>query len=203
MDVAASEFCVENGRYDLGKSTFKYHRELIVLDFKSDSTQKHVVISGSELSEMYKSFITKFPIISIEDPFDQDDWLSYEKLSAEVGKRIQIVGDDLLVTNPKRIKTAIERKSCNALLLKVNQIGTVSESIEACNLAKAAGWNIMVSHRSGETEDTFIADLVVGLGTGQIKTGAPCRSERLAKYNQLLRIEEDLGGTLWEWEKKE
>jgi len=98
-----------------------------------------------------------------------------------------------LVTNPKRIKTAIEKKSCNALLLKVNQIGSVTESIEACRLAQSAGWGVMVSHRSGETEDTFIADLVVGLGTGQIKTGAPCRSERLAKYNQLLRIEEELG----------
>lgn len=106
---------------------------------------------------------------------------------------LQIVGDDLLVTNPKRIKTAIERKACNALLLKVNQIGSVTESIEACKLAQSNGWGVMVSHRSGETEDTFIADLVVGLCTGQIKTGAPCRSERLAKYNQLLRIEEELG----------
>ena len=106
---------------------------------------------------------------------------------------IQIVGDDLLVTNPKRIKDAIEKKACNALLLKVNQIGSVTESIEACNLARSNGWGVMVSHRSGETEDTFIADLVVGLCTGQIKTGAPCRSERLAKYNQLLRIEEELG----------
>lgn len=106
---------------------------------------------------------------------------------------LQIVGDDLLVTNPKRITTAIERKSCNALLLKVNQIGSVTESIEACQMAQKNGWGVMVSHRSGETEDTFIADLVVGLCTGQIKTGAPCRSERLAKYNQLLRIEEELG----------
>lgn len=103
------------------------------------------------------------------------------------------MGDDLLVTNPKRIRTAIERKACNALLLKVNQIGSVTESIEACCLAQRNGWGVMVSHRSGETEDTFIADLVVGLCTGQIKTGAPCRSERLAKYNQLLRIEEELG----------
>merc|ERR1711915_824894 len=106
---------------------------------------------------------------------------------------IQIVGDDLTVTNPKRIQTAIDKKACNGLLLKVNQIGSVSESIEACKLAQASGWGVMVSHRSGETEDTFIADLVVGLCAGQIKTGAPCRSERLAKYNQLLRIEEELG----------
>jgi len=110
-----------------------------------------------------------------------------------LGKDVQITGDDLLVTNPKRIQKAIEGKTCNALLLKVNQIGSVTESIQASNLAKSAGWGVMVSHRSGETEDTFIADLVVGLGTGQIKTGAPCRSERLAKYNQLLRIEEELG----------
>ena len=106
---------------------------------------------------------------------------------------IQLVGDDLTVTNPKRVKEAINKKACNCLLLKVNQIGSVSESIEACKLAQQAGWGVMVSHRSGETEDTFIADLVVGLNTGQIKTGAPCRSERLAKYNQLLRIEEELG----------
>merc|ERR1711893_46537 len=107
---------------------------------------------------------------------------------------VQLVGDDLLVTNPKRVKEAIEKKTCNALLLKVNQIGSVTESIEACKVSQDAGWGVMVSHRSGETEDTFIADLVVGLCTGQIKTGAPCRSERLAKYNQILRIEEELGG---------
>jgi len=110
-----------------------------------------------------------------------------------LGKKIQIVGDDLLVTNPERIKQGIAKKACNALLLKVNQIGSVTEAIQACLDAQAAGWGVMVSHRSGETEDNFIADLVVGLGTGQIKTGAPCRSERLAKYNQLLRIEEELG----------
>ena len=116
---------------------------------------------------------------------------SYQNLTPSVS--IQIVGDDLTVTNPKRIQTAIEKKACNGLLLKVNQIGTVTESIKASNLAFSDKWGVMVSHRSGETEDTFIADLVVGLGTGQIKTGAPCRSERLAKYNQLLRIEEELG----------
>lgn len=106
---------------------------------------------------------------------------------------MQVVGDDLTVTNPKRVRMAIEKKACNTLLLKVNQIGSVSESIEAARIAQENGWGVMVSHRSGETEDTFIADLVVGLGTGQIKTGAPCRSERLAKYNQMLRIEEELG----------
>ena len=142
---------------------------------------------------MYKGFVKDAPVVSIEDPFDQDDWEGWTKLTAETD--IQIVGDDLTVTNPKRIQTAVEKKSCNALLLKVNQIGSVSESIAAHNLAKANGWGTMVSHRSGETEDCFIADLVVGLCTGQIKTGAPCRSERLAKYNQLLRIEEELGAS--------
>lgn len=132
-------------------------------------------------------------MISIEDPFDQDDFDSYKAMTEKVGETCQIVGDDLLVTNPKRVKKAIDEHACNALLLKVNQIGSVTESIEAVNMAKAAGWGVMTSHRSGETEDSFIADLAVGLKTGQIKTGAPCRSERLSKYNQLLRIEEELG----------
>merc|ERR1712137_1060329 len=131
--------------------------------------------------------------ISIEDPFDQDDWNAYNRFTAEIGEAVQVVGDDLLVTNPKRVQQGIDGKACNALLLKVNQIGSVTESIEAANLSMSAGWGVMVSHRSGETDDTFIADLAVGLRTGQIKTGAPCRSERLAKYNQLLRIEDDLG----------
>ena len=130
-------------------------------------------------------------MVSIEDPFDQDDWDSWSVMTANTS--IQIVGDDLLVTNPKRIAMGIERKACNALLLKVNQIGSVTESIEACKMSQKNGWGVMVSHRSGETEDTFIADLVVGLCTGQIKTGAPARGERTAKYNQLLRIEEALG----------
>ncbi len=147
-------------------------------------------LTGDELIEKYKQIIEKHELISIEDPFDQDDWESYAKLTKTIGEKCQIVGDDLLVTNPKKIKKAIEEKSCNALLLKVNQIGTITEAIEACNLAKKAGWNIMISHRSGETEDTFIADLVVGLGTGQIKSGAPARGERTCKYNQLMRIEE-------------
>jgi enolase len=180
MDVAASEFFVEGEhKYDLN---FKVKN--------NDGSQK---ISSDQLGDMYKDFIKSFPIVSVEDVFDQDDFAGWSKLNSEVGGKVQIVGDDLLVTNPKRIKMAIEKKCCNALLLKVNQIGTVTESIEACNMAQAAGWGVMVSHRSGETEDAFIADLVVGLRTGQIKTGAPCRSERLAKYNQLLRIEEELG----------
>ncbi|XP_017462000.1 PREDICTED: gamma-enolase-like, partial [Rhagoletis zephyria] len=136
--------------------------------------------------------IRDYPVVSIEDPFDQDDWAAWVAFTGSVS--IQVVGDDLTVTNPKRIQTAVQKKACNCLLLKVNQIGTVSEAIKAHQLAKANGWGTMVSHRSGETEDTFIADLVVALSAGQIKTGAPCRSERLAKYNQLLRIEEQLGG---------
>ncbi|XP_011814011.1 PREDICTED: beta-enolase [Colobus angolensis palliatus] len=135
--------------------------------------------------------ILPVPVVSIEDPFDQDDWATWTSFLS--GVNIQIVGDDLTVTNPKRIAQAVEKKACNCLLLKVNQIGSVTESIQACKLAQSNGWGVMVSHRSGETEDTFIADLVVGLCTGQIKTGAPCRSERLAKYNQLMRIEEALG----------
>merc|ERR1712224_2262 len=146
-----------------------------------------------ELVNYYKDWFAKYPFVSIEDPFDQDDWPAYSKFCSEVGKDMQIVGDDLLVTNPKRIQYALDVGACNALLLKVNQIGSVSESIEAANMSMNNGWGVMVSHRSGETEDSFIADLVVGLRTGEIKTGAPCRSERLAKYNQLLRIEEELG----------
>merc|ERR1712079_931275 len=163
MDIAASEF-FKDGKYDL--------------DFKNPETKESDWIDSDALLEMYKGFIKDYPVVSIEDPFDQDDWAGYAKLTAET--QIQIVGDDLLVTNPKRIMTAIEKKACNGLLLKVNQIGSVTESIKAHNMAKAEGWGTMVSHRSGETEDCFIADLVVGLGTGQIKTGAPCRSERLA-----------------------
>merc|ERR1719343_1972877 len=149
--------------------------------------------SGEELIEYYKNWLAKYPLVSIEDPFDQDDWDAYKLFMDAVGKDVQVVGDDLLVTNPKRIKKAMEVKACNALLCKVNQIGSITESIEAVTMCQNAGWGVMVSHRSGETEDTFIADLVVGLRTGEIKTGAPCRSERLAKYNQLIRIEEELG----------
>ncbi|KAF9994036.1 phosphopyruvate hydratase, partial [Entomortierella chlamydospora] len=144
------------------------------------------------LTSLYKEFIAHYPIVSIEDPFDQDDWAAWSHVSEQTD--IQIVGDDLTVTNPLRIATAIDKKACNALLLKVNQIGTITESIKAAVLSQQSGWGVMVSHRSGETEDFTIADIVVGLRTGQIKTGAPCRSERLAKYNQLLRIEEELNG---------
>merc|ERR1719460_2754900 len=149
--------------------------------------------TAEQLMEVYKNWFSKYPFVSIEDPFDQDDWPAYTKFHEMVGDSMQIVGDDLLVTNPKRVQKALDVKACNALLLKVNQIGSITEAIEAALMSQRAGWGIMVSHRSGETEDCFIADLVVGLRTGQIKTGAPCRSERLAKYNQLIRIEEELG----------
>lgn len=161
------------------------------LDFKNAASDPETYLEPGKLSDLYLEFVKEFPIVSIEDPFDQDDWEAWTNLTASTN--IQIVGDDLTVTNPKRISMAVERKSCNCLLLKVNQIGSVTEAIAAHQLAKASGWGTMVSHRSGETEDAFIADLVVGLSTGQIKTGAPCRSERLAKYNQILRIEEELG----------
>jgi len=149
--------------------------------------------TADQMIDYYKDWIAKYPFVSIEDPFDQDDWEAYSKFQSAVGQGMQIVGDDLLVTNPTRVKKALDCKACNALLLKVNQIGSLTEAIQAATMSMDAGWGVMVSHRSGETEDSFIADLVVGLRAGQIKTGAPCRSERLAKYNQLLRIEEQLG----------
>merc|ERR1712137_572855 len=177
-DVAASEF-YKDGKYDL--------------DFKNENSKPADWKTGKEMSDYYQNWFKKYPFVSIEDPFDQDDWDAYGEFCTACGKDMQIVGDDLLVTNTKRIGKALEVGACNALLLKVNQIGSVTESIDAANMSMRNGWGVMVSHRSGETEDSFIADLVVGLRTGQIKTGAPCRSERLAKYNQLLRIEEELG----------
>merc|ERR1712070_507342 len=183
MDVAASEFKVEGKDcYDLG--TWYPDTE------KTDDLK----MTGEKLGEFYAQLCKDFPLITIEDPFDQDDWDSWTKMTADVGGPTQIVGDDLTVTNVKRIETALEKKACNALLLKVNQIGTITESINAVKLCKTNGWGVMCSHRSGETEDVTIADLAVGLCTGQIKTGAPCRSDRNAKYNQLMRIEEELGG---------
>jgi enolase len=179
MDVASSEFLTADGMYDL--------------DFKTENNDGSQKITGHELGEMYKDLAKNYPIVSIEDPYDQDDWANYTAFTAAVGTDIQVVGDDLLVTNPAKITEAKEKKACNALLLKVNQIGSVTESIEAVKMSKQAGWGVMTSHRSGETEDDYIADLAVGLCTGQIKTGAPCRSERLSKYNQLLRIEAQLG----------
>jgi len=150
-------------------------------------------LSGAEMVEFYADWVEKYPIISIEDGLDEDDWESWQLMRERLGDRLQIVGDDLLVTNVERLAMGIERKAANSILIKLNQIGSLTETIEAVEMAKQASWTAVVSHRSGETEDTTIADLAVALGTGQIKTGAPCRSDRVAKYNQLLRIEEELG----------
>ncbi|KAM7208017.1 Enolase, C-terminal TIM barrel domain containing protein [Naviculisporaceae sp. PSN 640] len=177
LDVASSEF-FRDGKYDL--------------DFKNPDSDPSKWLSYEELAKLYGELCEKYPIVSIEDPFAEDDWEAWSYF-VKAQPKIQVVGDDLTVTNPIRIKKAQEQKSCNALLLKVNQIGTLSESIQAAKDSYADGWGVMVSHRSGETEDVTIADVVVGLRAGEIKTGAPARSERLAKLNQILRIEEELG----------
>ncbi|MGA9349065.1 MAG: phosphopyruvate hydratase [Anaerolineae bacterium] len=174
LDPAASEI-YHDGRYVLKKEG----REL----------------SGEEMVAFYQDWVEKYPIISIEDGLAEDDWEHWTLLVERIGDRVQIVGDDLLVTNVARVKRAIREKAANSLLCKVNQIGTLTEAIAAVHLAQRAGWTAVVSHRSGETEDTTIADLAVALNAGQIKTGAPCRSDRVAKYNQLLRIEEELAET--------
>ncbi|KAL6946821.1 hypothetical protein ACO0QE_001672 [Hanseniaspora vineae] len=176
MDAASSEF-YKDGKYDL--------------DFKNPDSDKSKWLSGPELATLYNELIDKYPIISLEDPFAEDDWDSWSHYFKHA--KVPVVADDLVVTNPARIATAIEKKCADTLLLKINQIGSLTESFQAATDSWKAGWGIMVSHRSGETEDTFIADLVVALRCGQIKSGAPTRSERVAKYNQLLRIEEQLG----------
>ncbi|KAL8140232.1 hypothetical protein V2J09_006253 [Rumex salicifolius] len=176
IDVAATEFCMGT-KYDL--------------DSKDPTKSGQIFKSAEDMIEMYKNLCLDYPIVSIEDPFDKEDWEHTKNLS---GLHIcQVVGDDLLMSNTKRIEKAIQENTCNALLLKVNQIGTVTEAMEAVKLARDAHWGVIISHRNGETEDTFIADLSVGLATGQFKVGAPCRGERICKYNQLLRIEEELG----------
>ncbi len=150
-------------------------------------------LSGEQMVEFWAKWVKDYPIVSIEDGHAQDDWASWQLMVKELGDKIQIVGDDLLVTNPERVRKAIKENAANALLVKVNQIGSLSETIEAVDLCQRAGWRAVTSHRSGETEDATIADLAVALNTGQIKTGAPARSDRVAKYNQLLRIEAELG----------
>lgn len=176
LDPAASEL------YDEEKKTYNLRKEGKQLD------SVHMV-------DYWKSWVDQYPIVSIEDGLAQDDWEGWKMLTKEIGDRIQIVGDDLLVTNPTRVHRAIEEHACNALLVKVNQIGSLTETIEAVEICHRAGWRAVTSHRSGETEDATIADLAVALNTGQIKTGAPARSDRVAKYNQLLRIENELGET--------
>ena len=169
MDVAATEF-FSDGKYEFeGKS-----------------------LTSDQMITYYSDLVSNYPLVSIEDPLDENDWSGWAKLTAELGEKIQIVGDDLFVTNPERLAKGIESKTANALLVKVNQIGTLTETIDAVNMAHENNYKSMMSHRSGETEDTTIADLAVALNCGQIKTGAPARSERVAKYNQLLRIEEEL-----------
>jgi enolase len=169
MDVAATEFH-EKGKYNFeGKQ-----------------------LTSDEMIAYYTELVGSYPLVSIEDPLDEDDWDGWKKMTAQLGSKIQIVGDDLFVTNPERLSKGIQNQTANALLVKVNQIGTLTETMDAVALAHRSGYRSMMSHRSGETEDTTIADLAVALECGQIKTGAPARSERVAKYNQLLRIEEEL-----------
>jgi enolase len=179
MDCASSELFEEGG----GKG-YKF--------WKSNPGE---VLSADDMIAIYEKWVGKYPIISIEDPLDQNDWTGYVNLTKKLGKKIQIVGDDFFVTNTKRLQRGIKEGSCNSILIKVNQIGTVTETYEAIEMAKRAGYTAVVSHRSGETEDTFIADLVVALETGQIKTGSMSRTDRVAKYNQLMRIEDQLAGT--------
>jgi enolase len=174
LDPAASEF------YDIDRGVYQ---------LRSEGKE----LSGEELVEFWESWVRQYPIVSIEDGLAQDDWDSWQLMTAKMGDTIQIVGDDLLVTNPERVRKGVELKACNSLLVKVNQIGTLTETLEAVQVCREAGWRAVTSHRSGETEDSTIADLSVAIHMGQIKTGAPARSDRVAKYNQLLRIEDELG----------
>lgn len=176
LDVAASEL---------------YNKEFKKYVFEGEDA----IRSSEEMVAYYENLISEFPIISIEDPMDEEDWDGWKMMTERLGDRVQLVGDDLFVTNTKRLQKGIDKKVANAILIKVNQIGTLTEAFEAIELAKTAGYKSIISHRSGETEDSMIADIAVAFATGQIKTGAPCRTERVAKYNQLLRIEEGLDDT--------
>ena len=173
LDVAASEL---------------YNKEFKKYVFEGED----VIRSSEEMVDYYEMLISEFPIISIEDPMDEEDWEGWDLMTKRLGSKIQLVGDDLFVTNTERLRKGIDRKVANAILIKVNQIGTLTEAFAAIELAKTAGYRNIISHRSGETEDSIIADIAVAFNAGQIKTGAPCRSERVAKYNQLLRIEEEI-----------
>ena len=179
LDVAASEL---------------YNRDYKKYEFPGESKMlgQKVVRSAEELIDYYADLMEAYPICSIEDPLDEEDWEGWELLTTRLGQEVQLVGDDLFVTNVERLKKGIEKGVANAILIKVNQIGTLTEAIEAIQLAQKSGYHAIVSHRSGETEDTTIADIAVAFNTGQIKTGAPCRTERVAKYNRLLRIEEQV-----------
>lgn len=195
---------VEKAGYEMGKdiqialdvaASELYNKDFRKYEFPGESKMQgqKIVRSAEELIEYYEDLSLEFPIRSIEDPLDEEDWDGWELLTTRLGNEIQLVGDDLFVTNVERLKKGIEQNAANAILVKVNQIGTLTEAIDAIEMAQKAGYNAIISHRSGETEDTTIADIAVAFNTGQIKTGAPCRSERVAKYNQLLRIEEELG----------
>ena len=179
LDVAASELYIEE------KGGYIFAGE--------GKKGEPVVRTTEEMISYYEELVEEFPIFSIEDPLDEEDWDGWKKLTKKIGNRVQLVGDDLFVTNAQRLRKGIELGAANAILIKVNQIGTLSETFETIKTAQEAGYNVTVSHRSGETEDTIIADIAVAFNTGQIKTGAPCRSERVAKYNRLLRIEEQIG----------
>ncbi len=185
---------IEKAGYKLG-SDIAFAMDVAATEFHSEGAyvfegQKR---SGEEMSAYYEELLDAYPFVSIEDPLSEDDWAAWATLTGNVGDKVQIVGDDLFVTNPERLRRGIEEHSANGLLVKVNQIGSLTETSDAVEMAHRAGFGCMMSHRSGETEDTTIADLAVAMGTGQIKTGAPARSDRVAKYNQLLRIEESLG----------
>ncbi|NPA92055.1 MAG: phosphopyruvate hydratase [Chloroflexi bacterium] len=164
-------------------------------DGKYNLRREGKILTSEEMVKFWEKWIDQYPIVSLEDGLAEDDWEGWKMLQEALGDKVQLVGDDLLVTNPERIRRGIREKACNALLVKLNQIGSLTETLEAVELVQRAGWNAVVSHRSGETEDTTIADLVVAFNVGQIKTGAPARSDRVAKYNRLLRIEEELGDT--------
>jgi len=181
MDAAASEL------YDEARGVYVFPGES-----KGNGEEQEIARSSEEMIAMYEELVQQFPIVSIEDGLFEDDWEGWQKLTKRLGDKVQLVGDDLFVTNPKRIQCGIKLGAANAVLVKVNQIGTVTESLNAIEMAKSAGYHTVISHRSGETEDAFIADLAVAVNAGQIKTGAPCRAERTSKYNQLLRIEEEL-----------
>ena len=172
LDAASSSF-YQNGKYILDK--------------------EGVSLTNDELINYYTKWVAEYPILSIEDGLDEDDWSGWQSLTAKLGKKVQLVGDDLYTTNVERLKKGIEQKASNSILIKLNQIGSLSETMAAIQMARKTGWTTIISHRSGETEDTTIADLAVAVNAGQIKTGAPCRSERVAKYNRLLQIEEELG----------
>lgn len=188
---------VKKSGYEPGKD-FKISLDVAASEWKSDKKgsykmpKKNKELSTDQLIEMWSEIVEKYPIFSIEDPLDEEDWEGWQKITLQLGDKVRLVGDDLFVTNVKRLKKGLSEKCANAILIKPNQIGTVTETIQAVQMAQNKGYIAIMSHRSGETEDTTIADLAVGLNTGYIKTGAPCRSERTAKYNQLLRIEERL-----------